>query len=87
MRMEIDMARLLVLKAAWAMDKFGNKEARQQIAALGGQARRRSLEVARRIADNFNYLHATDELRGPQPRPARVSTFKGPLPGLYPTRS
>jgi len=34
MRMEIDMARLLVLKAAWAMDKHGNKEARQQIAMI-----------------------------------------------------
>jgi len=34
MRMEIDMARLLVLKAAWAMDKYGNKEARQQIAMI-----------------------------------------------------
>jgi acyl-CoA dehydrogenase len=34
MRMEIDMARLLVLKAAWAMDKFGNKVARQQIAMI-----------------------------------------------------
>ena len=34
MRMEIDMARLLVLKAAWAMDKFGNKEARQQIGMI-----------------------------------------------------
>ncbi len=34
MRMEIDMARLLVLKAAWAMDKFGNKEAPQQIAMI-----------------------------------------------------
>jgi acyl-CoA dehydrogenase len=33
-RMEIDMARLLVLKAAWAMDNFGNKEARQQIAMI-----------------------------------------------------
>ncbi|HJQ59722.1 MAG TPA: acyl-CoA dehydrogenase family protein [Vineibacter sp.] len=34
MRMEIDMARLLVLKAAWAMDKYGNKVARQQIAMI-----------------------------------------------------
>ena len=33
-RMEIDMARLLVLKTAWAMDKYGNKEARQQIAMI-----------------------------------------------------
>eukprot|EP01036_Dinobryon_divergens_P010601 gene10601-biopygen9417 len=33
-RCKIDMARLLVLKAAWAMDKFGNKEARQQIAMI-----------------------------------------------------
>src|SRR5678815_4284302 len=30
----LEMAILLVLKAAWAMDKFGNKEARQQIAMI-----------------------------------------------------
>ena len=36
---------------------------RQRVAALGGEARSRSLEIARRIADNFNYLGATEDLR------------------------
>jgi len=56
---------------------------RQRIAALGGAARSRSLEVARRIADNFSYLHAMQELGGRPPKAARVSNCKGPLPGLY----
>lgn len=59
---------------------------RQRIAALGGAARGRSLEVARRIADNFVYLRAMQALGGRRPRPARVCTCKGPLPGLYPDR-
>ncbi|MBS1842852.1 MAG: acyl-CoA dehydrogenase family protein [Actinobacteria bacterium] len=33
-RIEIDMARLLTLRAAWAMDNFGNKAARGDIAAI-----------------------------------------------------
>ena len=81
------MAQALGRRGGQARARRLSAEARQQIAALGGQARRRSLEVARRIADNFAYLQATEELRGPQPRPVRVSTCKGPLPGLYPKRS
>lgn len=60
---------------------------RRRIAALGGVARGRSLEIARRIADNFAYVSATLALAGRQPAPARISTCKGPLPGLYPKRT
>lgn len=60
---------------------------RQRIAALGGAARRRSLEVARRIVENFSYVEAMQALGGRTPKPARVRTCKGPLPGLYPGRS
>lgn len=59
----------------------------RHIASLGGTARRRSLEVARRIAENFAYLSATQALGKRRPSPARVSTCKGRLPGLYPDRS
>lgn len=59
---------------------------RKRIAALGGAARKRSLDVARRIADNLAYAAAVQELRGPRTVAARISTCKGPLPGLYPDR-
>ena len=60
---------------------------RQRIAALGGHARRRSLEMRRRIIDTMAYAKAADELRRPAaPRIVRVSTCRGPLPGLYARR-
>lgn len=58
-----------------------------RIASLGGEARRQSLQAARRIADNFRYADAVRDLRG-QPTPVtRLRTFAGPLPRIYPTGS
>ena len=44
-RIDIDMCRLLVLKAAYAMDTLGNKEARQQIAMIKVAAPNMALQV------------------------------------------
>jgi len=62
-------------------------ERRRQIASLGGQARHRSLLVARRIDENFRYVSAVLELRGTPPKVLRMKAFDGRLPGLYPIRS
>jgi len=44
-RIEIDMARLLTLKAAWLMDTVGNKHARTEIAAIKVAAPNVALKV------------------------------------------
>jgi hypothetical protein len=41
------------------------------------------LELAQRHHDNFVYAAIVRELQ-PPPRVERMSTFNGPLPGLYP---
>ncbi len=60
---------------------------RRHIASLGGVARRRSLEAARRVRENFTYAVAVLELQGGPRRVVRMKTFAGPLPGLYPARA
>ena len=52
-RIEIDMARLLTLKAAWLMDTVGNKQARSEIAAIKVAAP----EVALRVIDRAIQVH------------------------------
>jgi hypothetical protein len=61
-------------------------EERRRIAALGGAARRRSLEMAQRHEGNFIYAAMVLELQ-PPPRVERVLSFHGPLPGIYPDKT
>jgi hypothetical protein len=51
---------------------------------MGGASRARSLQAARRIADNFRYVAAIVSLRGASAEPTRRKTCKGRLPGIYP---
>ena len=52
-RIEIDMARLLTLKAAWLMDTVGNKHARTEIAAIKVAAP----QVALKVIDRAIQVH------------------------------
>jgi hypothetical protein len=48
---------------------------------------RRSREAERQVAENFRYVAAILELQGGLPPVRRMKIFRGPLPGIYPTRS
>ena len=52
-RIEIEMARLLTLKAAWLMDTVGNKHARTEISAIKVAAP----DVALRVVDRAIQVH------------------------------
>ena len=53
----------------------------------GGEARRRSIQAARRIMDNLRYAAAAGDLQGRREPLQRLRAFAGPLPGIYPTGS
>lgn len=52
-RMEIDQARLLCLRAAWMMDKHGNKAARTEVSAIKVVATRLQTRIADRAMQVF----------------------------------
>jgi acyl-CoA dehydrogenase len=71
-RVEIEMARLLTLKAAWLMDTVGNKNARTEIAAIKVAAPNVALKVVDRaiqvhggggVSDDFSLASAYAHLR------------------------
>ena len=71
-RIEIEMARLLTLKAAWLMDTVGNRHARTEIAAIKVAAPNIALKVLDRaiqvhggggVSDDFNLASAYAHLR------------------------
>ena len=55
-RMEIDQARLLVLRAAWTMDRYGNKAARTDVSAIKVVAARLQTKVTDRAIQVFGAM-------------------------------
>jgi hypothetical protein len=81
-----DMARVMGRRGGRARARRLSSEERRRIAALGGSARHRSLQVAQRIADNFRYVADSLELQGGSLKVLRMKAFTGRLPGIYPGR-
>ena len=82
-----EIAQALGRRGGKARAKRLSAAERQRIASLGGRARARSFEIARRIADNFRYVAAVRELQPRRETLTRLKTFDGPVPGLYRSRS
>jgi hypothetical protein len=79
-----DMARALGRRGGRVRAERLSAAHRTRIASLGGTARAISLDVARRIDDNFRYAAAARELRGPSRRKTGKRRVDGRLPGIYP---
>ncbi len=60
-RIEINQARLLVLEAAWALDKFGNKGARTMVSAIKVVAGRLQTRVLDRAIQLFGAMGLTPD--------------------------
>src|SRR5690625_3621443 len=61
-RVQIEMARLLVMKAAWLMDTAGNKDARMEIAAIKVAAPDVALRVVDRAIQVFGAAGLADDV-------------------------
>jgi hypothetical protein len=80
------IARVLGRRGGRARAKRLSAAERRRIASLGAQARVRSLQAAQRITDSLRYADTVTDLRGGAPAVARMRTFNGPIPGIYPER-
>ena len=81
------MARVMGRRGGRARASRLSPERRREIASLGGKARQRSLLAALRLVENLLYAAAVAELQGGVRKVLRMTTFAGPLPGLYGRRS
>jgi hypothetical protein len=82
-----EMAKALGRRGGRARSKRLSGAEKKRIAALGAKARVQSVQAAGRIADNFRYATAVDDLRKHRTTVRRLQAFAGPLPGLYPAGS
>jgi len=82
-----EIAKALGRRGGLARSQRLSAAEKARIASMGGQARRQSLLAARRIAANFRYVAAVNELRGRRRDVRRLKAFAGPLPGLYRSRA
>lgn len=82
-----EMAKALGRRGGLSRGKRLSATDRKRIASLGGKARFRSLQAARRIVDNFRYVAVLDDLRRRPTTVRRLRAFAGPLPGIYPAGS
>jgi hypothetical protein len=78
-----EMARILGRRGGRKRAQRLSGAQKKQIASLGGTARVRSLEAARRIRVNLRYAAMVVVLRGPAPPVVRMKRFSGRLPGIY----
>lgn len=78
-----EAARVLGRKGGQSRARRLSGAEKKRIASLGGNARRQSLEMARRIAANFRYAEMFGEFPGVA-AVTRLREFAGPLPGIYP---
>jgi acyl-CoA dehydrogenase len=60
-RMEIDQARLLTLKAAWKMDAYGKKVARQEISMIKVVVPNTMMAVLDRVIQSLGALGVSDD--------------------------
>jgi acyl-CoA dehydrogenase len=60
-RIEIEQARLLVLKAAWLMDRFGNKSARKEVGLIKVAVPRMQVTIANRAMQTFGAKGLTQD--------------------------
>jgi acyl-CoA dehydrogenase len=60
-RIEIEQARLLVLKAAWLMDKHGNKAARREVSLIKVIVPRIEVQIANRAMQTFGAKGLTQD--------------------------